>query len=232
MRVERNMSRLRADRRFFRVSMIITALVLCEVGESLAADASVFPGSQWSKATPGQKAGWSRPALKKAREYSDSIHSSSVMVVQNGIVIDEWGDVDKKISSYSVRKSLISALFGMYAQEGVIDPNETLAQLGIDDKPDRLTPSERQARVVDLLRARSGVYHPVDFESKAQIAERPARGSHAPGTFWFYNNWDFNALGTIFETKTGRPMGETFYDRIAKPIGMQDFQPGDVYYLP
>ena len=30
-------------------------------------------------------------------------------------------------------------------------------------------------------------------------AARPARGSHAPGTFWYYNNWDFNALGTIFE---------------------------------
>jgi CubicO group peptidase (beta-lactamase class C family) len=38
-------------------------------------------------------------------------------------------------------------------------------------------------------------------------------------------------LGTIFEMKTGRPMGETFYDRIAKPTGMQDFQASDVYYL-
>lgn len=31
---------------------------------------------------------------------------------------------------------------------------------------------------------------------------RPARGSHAPGTFWYYNNWDFNVLGTISEKKT------------------------------
>ena len=52
---------------------------------------------------------------------------------------------------------------------------------------------------------------------------RPARGSHAPGTFRYYNNWDFNVLGTIFEKRTGLKIGEAFYQRIAKPIGMQDF---------
>jgi CubicO group peptidase (beta-lactamase class C family) len=51
------------------------------------------------------------------------------------------------------------------------------------------------------------------------------------GTFWFYNNWDFNVLGTIFEKKTGMKIGEAFYKRIALPIGMQDFRPEDVYYL-
>ena len=30
------------------------------------------------------------------------------------------------------------------------------------------------------------------------------RSSHPPGTFWYYNNWDFNALGTIFEKATGK----------------------------
>jgi CubicO group peptidase (beta-lactamase class C family) len=82
-----------------------------------------------------------------------------------------------------------------------------------------------------LLRARSGVYHAADFETAFQRKIRPARGSHAPGTFWFYNNWDFNALGTIFEKKTGLKLGDAFYQRIAKPIGMQDFRPGDVYYV-
>jgi CubicO group peptidase (beta-lactamase class C family) len=224
-------SRLSANRRFLRQSIIIAALASFALGETPAADTSAFPGAQWIRATTAQKTRWSEADLKKARDYSNSIHSSSVMIIQNGTVVDEWGEVDKKISSYSVRKSLISALYGIYTNEGVIDANATLAQLGLDDKPDSLTPGERQARVVDLLRARSGIYHPVDFETKAQIAERPLRGSHSPGTFWVYNNWDFNALGTIFEMKTGRPMGETFYDRIAKPIGMQDFQATDVYYL-
>ena len=153
------------------------------------------------------------------------------MIVQGGEVVDQWGDIDKKISSYSVRKSLISALYGIYSAEGAIDINQTLEELGIDDSPDPLTKEEKQARVVDLLRARSGVYHAVEFETESMKKNRPARGSHAPGTFWYYNNWDFNVLGTIFEKKTGLKIGEAFYQRIAKPIGMQDFQPGDVYYL-
>jgi CubicO group peptidase (beta-lactamase class C family) len=153
------------------------------------------------------------------------------MIIQGGEVVDQWGDFDKKISSYSVRKSLISALYGIYSAEGVIDVNQTLEQLGIDDFPDPLTKEERQARVVDLLRARSGVYHPVDFETDFMKKTRPTRGSHARGTFWYYNNWDFNALGTILEKKSGLKIGEAFYQRIAKPIGMQDFEPGDVYYL-
>jgi len=87
------------------------------------------------------------------------------MIVQGGEVVDQWGDIDKKISSDSIRKSLISALYGIYSAEGVIDINQTLEQLGIDDSPDPLTKEEKQARVVDLLRARSGVYHLVDFET-------------------------------------------------------------------
>ena len=33
---------------------------------------------------------------------------------------------------------------------------------------------------------------------------KPARHAHGPGTWWCYNNWDFNALGTLFERLTGR----------------------------
>jgi len=192
-----------------------------------------FPGKSWGHISSLEKAGWSKEKLAAAHEYSnaDSIHTSAVMIVRGGEVVDEWGDIDKKIDSYSVRKSLLSALIGIYSSEGVIDINQTLEQLGIDDSPDPLTREEKQARIVDLLRARSGVYHLVDFETASMMKSRPARGSHAPGTFWYYNNWDFNVLGTIFEKKTGLKIGEAFYQRIAKPIGMQDFQPSDVFYF-
>jgi CubicO group peptidase (beta-lactamase class C family) len=204
---------------------------LVEIQNAAANSSRTFPGNSWKHVASLEGAGWSKDKLAAARQYADSIHSSAVMIIQGGEVVDQWGDIDQKLSSYSVRKSLISALYGIYSAEGVIDINQTLEQLGIDDSPDPLTKDERQARVVDLLRARSGIYHPVDFESDGQKKTRPARGSHAPGTFWFYNNWDFNVLGTIFEKKTGLKIGEAFYKRIALPVGMQDFKPDDVYYL-
>jgi CubicO group peptidase (beta-lactamase class C family) len=152
------------------------------------------------------------------------------MILEHGHVVAAWGDVAKRLVSWSIRKSLLSALYGIEAGRGRIDPEATLGELGIDDDTP-LTAAEKQARVVDLLRARSGVYLPVAFESPLMQASRPARGSHPPGRFFFYNNWDFNALGTIIERQSGRSIGEAFQRDIAVPLGMEDFRPEDVYWL-
>ena len=193
----------------------------------------VFPGSNWQQVSSPERAGWSKDKLLAARQYAntDSIHTSAVMVVQGGRSDRSGGEtLTRRLTPYSIRKSLLSAL-AEFIPLKVIDINQTLEQLGIDDSPGPLTKEEKQARIVDLLRARSGVYHPVDFETESMQKSRPARGSHTPGSFWYYNNWDFNVLGTIFEKRTGMKIGDAFYQRIAKPIGMEDFQPNDVFYF-
>lgn len=106
--------------------------------------------------------------------------------------------------------------------------NSTLAELGIDDENPPLSDEEKQATLHDLLAARSGIYH---NSVKADTERnRPARGEHPPGTSFYYNNWSFNALGTIFEHVTGMKMAEAFKQWIADPIGMQDFNLEDVRY--
>jgi CubicO group peptidase (beta-lactamase class C family) len=207
----------------------VAALLSCMTAHSSTTNPT-YPGSTWQSTSP-EKAGWSTQKLKEARDYSQSIHSAAVVIIEHGVVVDQWGAVNRKLSSYSVRKSFMSALYGIYAREGIVDVNQTLAQAGVDDGPDPLTPLERQARIVDLLRARSGIYHLVDFETPAMQAARPARDSHAPGSFWYYNNWDFNTLGSILESKTGQKLGELFYKQIAQPLTMEDFRPDDVYYI-
>ena len=83
-----------------------------------------------------------------------------------------------------------------------------------------------------LLEARSGVYHAALYETPGMARQRPARGSHEPGTFWYYNNWDFNTLGTICEQATGTGIYEALDQLIARPIGMQDYRPQDGVYVP
>jgi CubicO group peptidase (beta-lactamase class C family) len=83
---------------------------------------------------------------------------------------------------------------------------------------------EQQATVADLLRARSGVYLPAAGENDAMRNMRPKRGIHPPGTHWYYNNWGFNVLGTIFSRQTGEDIYQAIDRRIAKPIGMQDYR--------
>lgn len=47
----------------------------------------------------------------------------------------------------------------------------------------------------------------------------------------YYNNWDFDVLGTIYEHATGTCIFEALYRKVAKPIGMQDYRPHDGEYF-
>ena len=82
---------------------------------------------------------------------------------------------------------------------GEINLAQAIGALGIDDNEPSLTPEEKTATAKDLLTGRSGIYHAALYELPAMAAERPPRFSHKPGTFWYYNNWHFNTLGTIYE---------------------------------
>jgi CubicO group peptidase (beta-lactamase class C family) len=124
----------------------------------------------------------------------------------------------------------LSALYGIYCGRGKINLGATLEELNIDDNPPSLSKEEKTATVSDLLKSRSGVYHEAAAESRDMVGARPMRGSHPPDTFFYYNNWDFNVLGTIFEKVTGAKIFEAFKREIADPIGMEDFSLEDCQY--
>jgi CubicO group peptidase (beta-lactamase class C family) len=193
--------------------------------------AETFPGADFDT-TPPEASGWSAETLAAAKAWSLEIApTAAVMIIQHGRIVDQWGDVATKSNLHSIRKSLLSALIGIAVDEHKIDPAATLASLGIDDNAPSLTDEEKTATVADLLKARSGIYHPALYETPDMARLRPPRSSHPPGTFWYYNNWDFNALGTIYEHATGEQLFTAFEKRIAAPIGMQDYQPSDGEYL-
>lgn len=174
---------------------------------------------------------WDRERLLLASEYASKIGSSAVVVLHQGQLVMEWGKTAKRINSHSVRKSLLSALYGIAVERKLISLSSTLEDLEIDDVKPSLTTEEKQATVADLLKSRSGVYHNAAYETLNAKKRRPARGSHQPGTFFYYNNWDFNALGSIFEKSTKLSIGQAFESWIANPISMQDFRAEDVQYV-
>jgi CubicO group peptidase (beta-lactamase class C family) len=213
-------------RRIVCVLVFLAALV--RLGPARAEDG--FPGAEWGHATPAEL-GWSEAGLAQARTFSDQLRSSAVVVVQHGKVVAEWGNTTKPMELASIRKSLLNALVGIAVSEHRINLDSTLGELGIDDNPPALTEVEKGATVRELLEARSGVYHAALYETPAMARARPPRGSHAPGTFWYYNNWDFNALGTIYEHASGSNIFEAFDRKIAEPIGMQDYRPENGSYF-
>ncbi|HOW69032.1 MAG TPA: serine hydrolase [Phycisphaerae bacterium] len=216
------------------ICIVIAATLLSVIGSgcgpkppTVTRDVDRYPGRHWEKPGPPEQYGWSPTVLQSAREHADSIGSAAVVIVQRGRVVYEWGETEKRYNIHSMRKSLLSALYGIQVRAGKVCLGETMAELGIDDSEPRLTAVEKQATISDLLRARSGVYHSANYETESMKAARPARGSHAPGTFWYYNNWDFNVLGTIYRRATGSSVGDDFRRLIAEPLEMEDLRPED-----
>lgn len=187
-----------------------------------------YPGAVWGAASPDD-VGWSSASLDAARALTLEIDSDAVFVAARGVPLASWGATNARGLVRSVRKSLLSALYGCFIDEGVIDLHATLADLGIDDDPP-LTSTEKRATVEHLLQSRSGVYHEAAAMVPSQRQLMPARGSHEPGEFFYYNNWDFNALGTIFTRLTGLDIFSAFRERIADPLQMEDFVESECFY--
>jgi CubicO group peptidase (beta-lactamase class C family) len=184
----------------------------------------------WQQYAQPAEAGFSDEQLRTAHAFADSVGSAAVMAVYRGRVLLAWGDVARKMPTHSVRKSLVSALYGIAVDRNQVRLDATLAQLGIDDHAG-LTPLEKTATVRDLISARSGVYLPAAYASADQDSARPARSSHRPGAHWFYSNWDFNVAGVVYELATNSNLYEAFEHLIARPIGMQDYTPADAFLV-
>lgn len=198
-------------------------LVLAFLINPALATSATFPGASWKSASPEQMSKWSTKTLEQAKKNWLGLNGTGLMVIEDGSVVASWGDVKKPVNCHSVRKSFLSALYGIYIEKKQINLASTLGEEKIDDTPTKLSQLEKTASIEDLLKARSGIYINAAYETKSMRQKRPKRASHPPGKFWYYNNWDFNALGTIFTNRTKRSVFDAFKSQIADPIGMEDF---------
>ena len=184
------------------------------------------PGEHWMRFKTPEQAGWSSKQLDNVCGNSNA---NSIVLLHKGKIVYTHGDYCRRIKCHSMRKSFLSALYGIYIDRGMIDTTATIGSLDITDITPP-TPSEKEAQVIDLLKACSGVYVPSGQETAEMKKSRPLRGSHPHGTFWYYNNWDFNVLGTIFRKTTHKDIFETFQEDIATPLHMEDFRLMDGVY--
>jgi CubicO group peptidase (beta-lactamase class C family) len=190
----------------------------------------MYPDEHWQQYKNPEDAGFSGKKLTELVQQFEQNGGAALLVIHNGIVLLSKGETARNFRQHSIRKSYLNALIGISVAEGNIALNATLEDLGIDDKS-KLSKEEKSARIIDLMRSRSGIYHPAAFSPRNMENNLPERGSHKPGTFWFYNNWDFNALATIFNTATQEDLFETFEKKLALPLQFEDFQINNTHYL-
>jgi CubicO group peptidase (beta-lactamase class C family) len=210
---------MRTSRHF--VILVLLALASLQAQPSTR---SVFPGKQWdyvSRAELGTY-GWSADVLQKATTFiRDDSNTTGLVVVDRGRVVYQYGDIEELSYVASVRKSILSMLYGYWVENGTIKLDTTLEALNIDDIGG-LLPVEKKATIRDVITARSGVYHPASY-SGDDLAEAPPRGSQKPGTYMLYSNWDFNVAGAIFEQLTKRSIYDELQAQLAIPLEFEDW---------
>lgn len=211
-----------------RLAVLFIIILINPASFTLAGD--IYPGETWLKYSNPEEAGFSAEKLSSLIEQYQHNEGAALMVVHEGAVLVAEGEVSRSFRQHSIRKSYLSALVGIEVAKGTVDLDATLVDLGINDL-EPLTAAEKQARVIDLLSARSGIYLPSAFSTRGMEENMPHRGSHAPGESWFYNNWDFNVAGTIFNNASSEDLFEAFSSRIAGPLRFQDFDKSKTHYL-
>ncbi len=212
-------------RRYLRRTWTIVILALTASATGVQAQ-DVFPGAEWDyvprSARAIQEVGWSPLIHRQMFQFlRDSSNTTGLVVVDRGRVVFRFGDIAELSYVASVRKSILAMLYGKYVEDGSIDLEQTLADLGLDDVGGLLD-IEKRAKVEDLVTARSGVYHAAS-NSGDNLADAPERGSQEPGTYMLYSNWDFNAAGAIFERQSSVDIYDALQAQLAIPLQFEDW---------
>jgi dihydroorotase/N-acyl-D-amino-acid deacylase len=213
---------MRRTRLFTVVAVFAAAACFASPNASAQRAPATFPGDTWQRVTDPTRIGWSKAGLDSVQSMISRMNSSAMVVVEHGKIVYSYGDLTAQSYLASVRKSVLSMLYGIEIARHHIDTSKTLAQLGIDDVGG-LLPNERQATIQDLLGARSGVFHMASYPGDF-LSEAPPRGSQKHGAYQLYSNWDFNVLGTIFEQQAKQNIYDALDNDLARPIQMQDFR--------
>ena len=195
-------------------------------GEAMA---RTYPGKDWVRADPATT-GWSPTGLDAAWDRGRRSFSAG-MLVHRGRMIGAFGDIAQPMETRSMRKAFLNVVIGQLVARKKLRLDATLAQMGIDEVTP-LTDIEKSATLRDLLTSRSGVYLPAAYVVPGDAEGVPARGTHRPGEAFYYWNWGFNALGTIVEQAAGKSVFPLIAERVARPLGLQDFDPArDTRYV-
>ena len=206
----------------FAALVAITWMVSCVSVQTWFYKKPIYEGTEFAKIENPNASSFTKEKLEEVNAYlEDESETTGMLVLENGKKVFEYGDVSQISYIASCRKSVLAMLYGKYVDNGTIDLQQTIGDIGIDED-DGLLPIEKKATVHDIISSRSGVFHqPANggYDEK-NIKER---GSVKPGEYFVYNNWDFNVAGYILEQKSGKSVYQEIEEQLAIPLGFQDW---------
>lgn len=207
-----------------------------------AAEAAAgVPGAEWTVVTP-ESQGIDPAALEEARTYAftEGRNTQGVVVVHDGVIVAEWyapdADQDSWAASWSMAKSVTSALIGIAIDDGLIP--------SVDEPMTTWFPSwegtpREDITLRDVLHMESGLawdedYDPGAVDSSEVIVmgllqlDQLAYAADQPrvdGPVEFnYSSGDTMLLSGVIEQATGMSVAEYGEAELFGPIGMDQVE--------
>ena len=171
---------------------------------------------------------------KSIEEYHKDHKSVAYLVIKNdSILYEKYYDgfgLDSKSNSFSMVKSIISALMGIAIQEGSI---KSLDQKVVDFIPDLKGPFANEVTVGDLSCMASGqkwdedYYNPFSVTSAsyfiddldALILDQPIEKK--PGQSYDYQSGTTQVLGMVIKKATGKTLSAYLTEKLWEPLGAE-----------
>ncbi len=148
------------------------------------------------------------------------------MVIKNGYIIAEWGDLDRVDMTFSVTKSYLSTTLGLALDKGLIqDVQEHVSDYVWDgtfdgDHNGLITWEHLLQQTSDWSGALFGLYDWADRPSKdGSLDDWRYRKLYAPGTFFKYNDVRVNILSYSLLQVWRKPLPMILKESIMDPIG-------------
>jgi len=200
-----------------------------ETGDTAFDDGRIWPGEEWTEGDP-ETHGVDDKALERLQEYvfRSSHNSQALVVIKDGVLVGEFysdkRDKDSLVTTWSMAKSLLSALYGVGLREELLDLDQPIGSYISEWS----TGPNAEVTIRHLLEMRSGMEanesnpNGIYSDTKDQLAYSLDRTlAWTPGQSFNYVNEDSMVLGEVLS----RALGEEF-DQIARtelfdPIGME-----------
>ena len=204
----------------------------CSVAVTPGPFATAWPGAEWRSATP-QSQGLCPDAINRALDYAfdDDNFTGAVLIARNGLLVAEQyaddRDKDSLATSWSVAKSVTSALVGAAVDDGLLAnlDEETVVSF----LPDAHAATWRESAKADitvrqLLTLRTAlrtVNAGALYAAADQLAFSVDRGLvGTPGEkHYSYSNADVMLAGQVVATATGMAAQHYLGQRIGAAIG-------------
>lgn len=167
----------------------------------------------------------SASALTELGNYARASSTSSLVVLEDGRVVFEHGELDALIHVMSVTKSVTSLVIGQLVDRKLVDVEQSMADFL---PPWRGTPKER-IKLIHVLSHSSGLADKRTTEDIYASGDFVLHGVEAeivsdPGTRFFYSNRATNLLARVVEWVTGRSLAAWAEEHLFAPLGISTFE--------